>query len=82
MTGEYLTVKYAFETEYVIEKSRFIGKIEHVESEEQARELIAAVKKKHAFATHVVTRLLRIKTDCCAVIRMMESRKARRGFRF
>jgi len=53
MTGEYLTVKNAFETEYVIEKSRFIGKIEHVESEEQARELIAAVKKKHAFATHV-----------------------------
>ena len=53
MTGEFLTVTGAFETEYVIEKSRFIGKIQHVEREEEAREKIAAVKKQHAFATHV-----------------------------
>lgn len=40
------------EAEYVEKRSRFIGQIRRVESEAQAREFIAAVKKKHYDARH------------------------------
>ena len=53
MTQSYATVKASFESEFVIERSRFIGRICPVSGEERAREEIAAVRKAHPFATHV-----------------------------
>lgn len=40
-------------TEKVIEKSRFITYSAHVESEEEARVFLAALKAEHPFATHI-----------------------------
>lgn len=37
----------------IIEKSRFITYCTHVESEEEAREFIAQIRKMHSLATHV-----------------------------
>ena len=47
------TVFSPCESEKIIEKSRFIGYCEHVESEEQARAFLAKVRKEHSLATHV-----------------------------
>lgn len=53
MTENYMTVLDAFETETEIKKSRFISRVYHVETEEEAEKYIAAVKKEHYKATHV-----------------------------
>ena len=47
------TVYAPWESEKVIEKSRFITYAEHVESEEEARAFIAKIRAKHSLATHV-----------------------------
>ncbi len=39
--------------EKIIEKSRFIAYVKHVESEEDARGFLACVRKEHSLATHV-----------------------------
>ena len=41
------------EREKVIEKSRFIAYVRHVESEEEGKEFVAEIRSKHSLATHV-----------------------------
>ncbi|WP_071460833.1 YigZ family protein [Bacillus massilinigeriensis] len=52
MLPYYYTVSGQGEREIVIQKSRFISQVARVETEEQAQEFIAAIKKKHWNATH------------------------------
>ncbi|MBQ7923710.1 MAG: YigZ family protein [Clostridia bacterium] len=47
------TVFAPYESEKIIEKSRFITYAAHVETEEQARAFVADIRKKHTLATHV-----------------------------
>ena len=56
------TVFSPCESEKIIEKSRFIGYCEHVESEEQARAILAKVRKEHSLATHVCYAFIADKT--------------------
>jgi len=49
---EYCVPAGAGETEYVEKRSRFLGHVRPVESEEEARAFIAAVKKEHYDARH------------------------------
>ncbi len=49
---EYTTVSESSFGEYEEKRSRFIGQLTHVESEEQAAEVVAAVCKKHYDARH------------------------------
>ena len=48
-----ITILRSEPTEKIIEKSRFIGYSARVESEEEAKALLAALKEKHPFATHI-----------------------------
>lgn len=48
----YRTVAGPAETELVIKKSRFIGQVSPVASEEEAVAFVAEIKKKHREATH------------------------------
>lgn len=50
---DYLTLNEPFEAEIEIKKSRFIGRVYPIKSEEEADEIIAANKKEHYKATHV-----------------------------
>ena len=52
MLEKYLSVAGETPTEKIIEKSKFITTSRHVESEEEAKEFIAAVCKKYPDATH------------------------------
>lgn len=52
MLESYYTVKMEGMDEITIQKSRFIGYIRRVESEEAAQEFIREIKKKHSDATH------------------------------
>jgi len=52
LLSNYLTVKGYGEHEIVIQKSRFIAQVNRAESEEEALEFIAKIKKKHWNATH------------------------------
>lgn len=52
MNKEYKTVIEPGTGEYVEKKSRFIGYIRHVESEEEADSFIIEIKKKHYDARH------------------------------
>ncbi|UOQ48318.1 YigZ family protein [Gracilibacillus caseinilyticus] len=52
MLNQYYTVKQEGMDEQVIQKSRFIGYVKRVNSEEEAQQFIQAMKKKHADATH------------------------------
>ena len=47
------TVFAPYESEKIIEKSRFITYSAHVESEEEARAFVANIRAKHSLATHV-----------------------------
>lgn len=47
------TVFSRYESEKIIEKSRFITYSAHVESEEEARAFIAEIRSAHSLATHV-----------------------------
>lgn len=49
---EYRTVAARAEAEIIIKKSRFIGQVCPVESEEEAAAFVAEIKKKHYEATH------------------------------
>ncbi len=42
-----------YESEKIIEKSRFLTYSAHVESEEEAKAFLAEIRKKHSLATHV-----------------------------
>lgn len=52
MLNQYYTVKSEGSDEQIIQKSRFIGYVKRVVSEEEAQEFIRKIKKKHADATH------------------------------
>ncbi len=52
--NSYKTVRTASSDEYIVKKSRFIGHIMPVTTQEQALEFIASVNKKHWDATHNV----------------------------
>lgn len=52
MLERYRTVRQAGEKEIVIKKSRFIGQIKPVETEEEAVAFIEEIKKRHWNATH------------------------------
>lgn len=52
MLKQYYTVKQAGVHEITIQKSRFIGYIERVNSETEAQQFIQKIKKKHHDATH------------------------------
>lgn len=53
MEKEIRTVTKPSEYEKIIEKSKFITYLSHVESEEEARAFIAEIRAKHSMATHV-----------------------------
>lgn len=48
----YFSVIGEYECEYVIERSRFITYIKHVEDEEDAKTFVSSIKKKNSLATH------------------------------
>lgn len=52
MLDHYYTVKSTGSDEIVIQKSRFIGHVRRVETEEAALAFIQEIKKKHSSATH------------------------------
>ncbi|MDD3168376.1 MAG: YigZ family protein, partial [Eubacteriales bacterium] len=50
----YKTIMKEAEAEQIIDKSRFIGHVQPVESREEAEDFIAAIRSKHRAATHNV----------------------------
>ena len=56
------TVYSRYESEKVIEKSRFLTYSTHVESEEDARAFLAEIRKAHSLATHVCYAFIADKT--------------------
>lgn len=50
--NEYLSVEREAENEIVIEHSRFITFVKRVETEAEAKDFIATIRKKHSLATH------------------------------
>ena len=56
------TVFARYESEKIIEKSRFLTYSAHVESEEEARAFIAEIRGKHSLATHVCYAFIADKT--------------------
>ena len=50
--SEYLVPAGEGESEYVEKRSRFLGHVRRVSSEDEAREFITAIKKKHYDARH------------------------------
>lgn len=52
MRADYKTVKPYGESEFTIQKSRFLSFVKRVETEEQALEFIQYIKKLHHSATH------------------------------
>lgn len=52
MLSSYYTIKEAGSHEIIIQKSRFIGYVARVTSEEEAQAFIQSIKKKHFDATH------------------------------
>ena len=54
MAESYITAARLGEAEYTDKKSRFIGHVQSVANEEEARAFIASVKAKYADATHNV----------------------------
>jgi len=52
MLSEYLTVKGKAIHEIIIDKSRFIAHISRTETEEEAQQFIASIKKLHKDASH------------------------------
>lgn len=52
MLSSYLTIKNEGSAEIIIQKSRFIGYIKRVETEEEAQSFVQDIKKRHYDATH------------------------------
>ena len=51
---EYKTIKTASSDEFIVKKSRFIGYVKPVKTQEEALEFISEIKSKHWDATHNV----------------------------
>ena len=62
MEKRILTVFGEYESEKIIEKSRFLTFSAHVESEEEAKAFIAKIRSKHSLATHVCYAFISDKT--------------------
>lgn len=56
------TVFAPYESEKIIEKSRFITYATHVETEDEARAFVAEIRKRHSLATHVCYAFIADKT--------------------
>ncbi|ARD49003.1 YigZ family protein [Sporosarcina sp. P33] len=52
MRANYKTVKLYGESEFIIQKSRFLSFVKRVETEQEAMDFIAEIKKNHHTATH------------------------------
>lgn len=52
MTNSYYTVKNTIENEYIVQKSKFISHVHHVENEDEAQALIQSISKTHWKANH------------------------------
>ena len=52
MNNQYLSIVGEFEYTKIIEKSKFICSIKGVENEDEAKEFVSLIKKKHSLATH------------------------------
>src|SRR5690625_2077103 len=52
MLNKYFTVKQSGEDQLIIQKSKFIGYVRRVETEEAAQDFIHEIRKKHHNATH------------------------------
>lgn len=52
MDKEYLSVSGQFQSEFIIERSRFISYCDRVRSEEEARAFVDKIKKQNSLATH------------------------------
>lgn len=52
--SEYKTIKSASSDEFIVKKSRFIGYVKPVKTQEEALEFISEIKTKHWDATHNV----------------------------
>ena len=52
MASEYLTIRENGTGEYEEKKSRFLGEAVHVESEKEASDYVAAVRKRYYDARH------------------------------
>lgn len=52
MLDQYFTIKEESSDQLIIQKSRFIGYVKRVETEEEAQDFIHTIKKKHYDATH------------------------------
>lgn len=52
MDKEYLSVSGQFQSEFIVERSRFISYCDRVKSEEEAREFVEKIKKQNSLATH------------------------------
>ena len=52
---EYKTVEFESKDEFIEKKSRFIGYVKPVKTQEEATEFINAIKSKHWDATHNVS---------------------------
>ncbi len=52
MLDQYYTVKLEGSDQQIIQKSRFIGYVKRVTTEEQAQNFILSIKKKHNDANH------------------------------
>jgi len=63
MLNNYLTVKEEGSEEITIQKSRFIGYVKRTETEEEAKQFIQEIKKKHHDATHNCSAYLIGETD-------------------
>src|SRR5690625_4362118 len=55
MLKDYYTIKETGSDQVIIRKSRFIGYVKRVETEDDAVQFINKIKKKHYDATHNVT---------------------------
>src|SRR5699024_7004052 len=52
MLHQYYTIKETGSYEFTIQKSRFIGHVQRVNSESEAQHFIQNIKKQHHAATH------------------------------
>ena len=52
MDKEYLSVSGQFQSEFIVERSRFISYCDRVKSEEEARAFVEKIKKQNSLATH------------------------------
>ena len=76
---EYKTVEFESKDEFVEKKSRFIGYVKPVKTQEEATNFINSIKSKHWDATHNVSAFVLRKIIFSAQV-MMVNRAEQQGF--